>query len=323
MYRLPAFIIVFLLSLVAHAQTCPAPVPLAADVPLAFSDTTVGHADSAQSFCSHVAAPDATYAVHVPAAGTLRARVDTLGALQPLLYLRTHCTEDLACFPSYVDHTELALELDGPGDYYLIVDGAQGTSGAFDLEVLWTPPACGDGVLNAGEACDLGTLNGATGSGCSSSCTVAPPAGDTCASAIPVTVARGYTQLPLASTLGASNDYDSARCTYYPEGTSGDVVYALTPARTGTLVAALGYDDTGQDACESSLASPWCWDHLLYARRACTDAASEAACADAGAADVETITLPVTKGVPVYVFVDGFWDAPWSRGPASLEVVLL
>jgi cysteine-rich repeat protein len=38
------------------------------------------------------------------------------------------------------------------------------------LSYQLSPPSCGDGILEPGEECDLGAMNGVTGSGCSATC---------------------------------------------------------------------------------------------------------------------------------------------------------
>jgi cysteine-rich repeat protein len=316
-------LIVACLLLTRAAHACPTPITLSSGVPYADTGTTVGAADSASNWCDGSPAPDVTYAFHVPSTGSLRGRVNSHGSLVPVFLYRLDCETDYGCMNFYPDHVDFSFEVEGPADYFFIVDGAAGTSGAYDLEMLWNEPECGDGVVNSIEDCDVGELNGVAGSGCSPTCTFEPAgAGDTCASAIPVTAPRGLTTLPLATTLGYSDDYDSAWCTYTGIGSSGDLVYAVTPARSGTLVVALGYDDEGDDACERSLGDPYCWDRVLYARRTCGSPATEVACSDVGAPDVEVITFSVTKNVPIFVFIDGYWQATWSHGPVSLELGL-
>ena len=48
--------------------------------------------------------------------------------------------------------------------------------GIDDISVTATPSSCGNNMMDAGEACDTGALNGTTTCGCTTSCTFASPA---------------------------------------------------------------------------------------------------------------------------------------------------
>ncbi|MCA9546925.1 MAG: hypothetical protein KC613_21110, partial [Myxococcales bacterium] len=58
-----------------------------------------------------------------------------------------------------------------PGTYEVKVDGFNGRAiDAYTLDV--TIPVCGNGAVEAGEACDDGNLD--AGDGCAADCTVEP-----------------------------------------------------------------------------------------------------------------------------------------------------
>jgi hypothetical protein len=89
---------------------------------------------------------------------------------------------------------------------------------------------------------------------------------------------------------------DTRSHTHQTEGTcitgeAPEAYYIITPARTGML-----------DLTLESVA-----DLGLYVRSACADAGTEIGCADTGTGgEVETLSVPVTEGQPVWVIVDGY-----------------
>lgn len=104
-------------------------------------------------------------------------------------------------------------------------------------------------------------------------------------------------------TIGGSA-YFAGSCT----GSLGatERVYSFTPALSGFLRVALD--------------SPT--DQGVYVRTDCVDGASELACVDdqlGGATEV--LLTPVTSGVPVTIFVDGY--APTEAGPFTMDVSVL
>ncbi len=86
-------------------------------------------------------------------------------------------------------------------------------------------------------------------------------------------------------------------------GDAPEAYFTVTPTVTGMLDLTLESDaDLG-----------------MYVRSTCDDADSERGCADMGqAGEVETLSVPVTAGEPVFVIVDGFDDA--DAGPFTLSV---
>ncbi|MDB5214803.1 MAG: Multiple EGF-like-domain protein 3 precursor, partial [Myxococcaceae bacterium] len=159
---------------------------------------------------------------------------------------------------------------------------------------------CGDGKVTADEECDDG--NNASGDGCSATCK-----GE---SSGPDDVCPGTT-IALTGT-GADTRHgtvSSTTATMYGQyagscggGTGQDAVYVVTPDVTGLLTAKLTST----------------FDSILYARRTCNDSKTESACNDApGLNGGDTVTMVVTKAVPVYLFVDGYSGA---AGPFTLDV---
>src|SRR5262249_29943453 len=106
------------------------------------------------------------------------------------------------------------------GTYYLIVTGSGGTSGAYTLNVQLTTAQCGDGVINAGEACDA--VPWVSGDGCgqagaANACQLITPGNlgggtagsDTCPGELHL-IPAGTTVLSAAqgySTWGYKDDY--------------------------------------------------------------------------------------------------------------------
>ena len=134
---------------------------------------------------------------------------------------------------------------------------------------------CGDGVVAPPEQCDDG--NTVDGDGCSATCTVDP-------SICPgLPIALGSSPVTLSGDTTGLADAEMGSC----GGDGGQLVYAVTPAASGTLHATL----TGA------------FDKALYARSTCDDVGTELGCDD-GTGTTE-ILVPAVAGVPIYVLVDG------------------
>ena len=74
-------------------------------------------------------------------------------------------------------------------------------------------------------------------------------------------------------------------------GESREAIFQITPAQTGILDLTL---DSGEDLG-------------LYVRSTCADAMAEIGCADLGVEnETEVLSVPVTAGQPLWVFVDGY-----------------
>jgi cysteine-rich repeat protein len=99
--------------------------------------------------------------------------------------------------------TPCAVSIDGPentpgasytaavaGPVYMVVETFSTTPGSKDIDLDFAISACGDGIIDVGQACDDGDTS--SGDGCSATCTVEP--GYTCTGAPSV-----CTNIPLAS----------------------------------------------------------------------------------------------------------------------------
>jgi cysteine-rich repeat protein len=221
------------------------------------------------------------------------------------------------------DFEEFYVELPA-GEYFFIIDSMGGTSGTYELTATFTTPVCGDGVLNAGEDCDPLTAtsyDGCIDPGEPNGCQFEPPNAnfDICPGE-PIDVPEGFSVLYAVdgyTTNGYTNNYNSDLCNY--TGLGVERVFQVTPAVTGDLTVFIGYDDAGvTPVCQQDVNNAQCWDQLIYARSSCDLESSELACADVAWELGEDITFPVTIGVPIYLFVDGYWSEG-SSGPFNLH----
>lgn len=175
-------------------------------------------------------------------------------------------------------------------------------AGTPDTSTPVTPSGtCGNGKVDVGESCDDG--NTTAGDGCSPTCqreSSGPE--DVCNGAEIALTADG-----LGGATGTVTSSTSALHGFY-EGTCGgkggnEAVYSVTPTVTGVLTARM---------------SAATFDPVLYARRTCEAASSEAACEDvSGTGGGEVLTMTVEAGKPVFLFVDSFGS---TKGNFTLDV---
>lgn len=269
---------------------------------------TTGATDDAKGKTGACAAgaggPDHVYRIIPTGSGALSIKVQGTAPFNPTIYLRTTCGDE----NSQIDCGETTgaggLEqidtnvLTGH-EYFLFVDGASSTAGKYQLTALLTTKAfCGDGKIDPGEACD--DTNHVDDDGCSPDCRKPngdPPSGNGCPGH-QVDVWPGATVTGSASTLPYGNTWTNTgtSCNVGSNTANGaqDHVYEVVPHASGTLTVT---------ATPTSS-----WNLMVLARKTCTDASSQLACANAhgsGDSSPETMTLPVTSGQPVYVAVDG------------------
>jgi cysteine-rich repeat protein len=171
-------------------------------------------------------------------------------------------------------------------------DGSSTSSGGSGGEGGTLRP-CGNGIPEAGEACDDG--NSVQGDGCSPECVRERP--DACPGVAITLTPPGLTIMN--DTSGASNDTGIAPC---GGSFSPDMVYQITATTDGWLKASLTAE----------------FDTLLYARYGCPGVEGiNIVCAD----DPAVIEGKVDAQQTFYLFVDGRGDGP-EQGPFILELEL-
>ncbi len=297
--------------------------------------------DDHQSFCDVTAgSPEVVYGLQALDACTLTVEVWGPEGFDPALSVRSVCKVDELCVNASADLGESYVAHADPGViYFLVSDQGLGTED-FRLRAYCAAPACGDGVLNAGEACDDGGI--ADGDGCDAACAFEVPAAevDTCSGAsgaAGIVIGAGQSQLvpadvgTIVNTINAT-DSGTGSCMAPPDeawGTfpSPDHVYRITPSASGDLTIRLGYDRSGDPFCGVDLgvepAYPYpvgCYDRSIHVREAsCEDSGMEIGCVESWNWWMpEELTVAVTAGVDYYVFVDGWLN--WGPGVDSADV---
>jgi len=155
---------------------------------------------------------------------------------------------------------------------------------------------CGNGVNDPGEECD--DANTTPADGCSATCTNENP--DVCPGpAVPLPVGMFVIQ---GDTTNANATAGGSPCGGV---SSGDFVYAITPAQNGVLTATVTANG---------------FNELVYARSSCPGINGQDIACSMGAVPA-TISFPVQAGQVVYVFVDGYGGAG-QQGPFTLTLEL-
>lgn len=300
----------------APGDACPGkPIAVTQGPDIVIEGDTTGAADDfkgrAGACATGAGGPDHVYALTAVGGGALTVKVQGTGAMNPVVYLRRTCADE-------EDQAKCAAPL-GAGatvtfdanikngvPYYLVVDGASGSAGKYKITLSFkNGPFCGDGKVDANEACDDG--NNTDGDGCNPACQQVngdPTTGNGCAAGgHPVDVWPGRT----VTGTGTTNPYGNAftktgsSCTVSASDLNAaqDHIYAVTPHATGNLKVTL----TPSDAALNM---------MLVARATCTDPNSQGAnmCANNGSAGAaETMTFPVQDGKKVYVAAEGVLTA--------------
>lgn len=316
-------------------DTCPGEArSLTLSEALVIQGTTAELNDDFYSFCGDASPSagvgDAVYAITVPSDATLTVNLTAAEGsdLDPALYVGLDAcgTHDYCMNFEAGSATETWRAHVEAGTYYFVVDGAAGTTGAFELSFLAETPTCGDGVVVDPEQCDPGA--GVTGDGCydpggPNECRFEPADAqkDDCPGEA-FSIPAGLTMLAASdghSTIGYTDQNESNVCGNY---FGKERVYALTPQATGTMTVTVGLDELGDPICAQNIYDPGCWDYVLYARTTCDSAPTEIGCDDQWWDTPETLTFAVEADTPVYVFVDGFDASSWSQGPFNLHIEL-
>jgi len=257
--------------------------------------------------------PDHVYDLVPTGSGSLDIQVQGMDALNPLIYLRSTCTEEASqseCAPPLGAGKLVKIQanvLTGQ-HYYLVVDGASGSAGKYKLTLkLTTGSFCGDGKVDQGEACD--DINKVDGDGCSPSCkgVNGDPAGADCVNPHKVAMWKGTTVSGTGSTTTYANTFNKPGTSCDPTIGSNaalDHVYEVTAHSAGTLKVTMTPTEPTYNV-------------QLVARKTCTDANMQAGdtltkCNVGSAGVAEVLTIPVTAGEKIYVAADGALNAKGS-----------
>ena len=192
--------------------------------------------------------------------------------------------------------------------YWLIVETHDGQHGIYDLEVTVHPAQCGNNVRDGNEECDGDDVP--AGFLCDTDCTLWRATDDKCPGeplAFFGPEGGPYTAYIDGDTTNYFDDALSSTC-HATSGAAGlDATYQVTPPIDGSLSVTV-----------RSLA----FDAVVYARSNCASQASEISCVNASNNKnlPEQLTIPVQKGVPVTLVVDG--NTEKVGGAFTLDAVL-
>lgn len=255
------------------------------------------------------AGKEAYFTVTPPIDGVLVAK--TVSTYHVSLGARASCPPNtgsgyLACSDKRTPAGEsISFAVQKDTTYWIIVDApGPNDRGRFDLGVTVKSPSCGDGLVSGAEQCDDGNL--VSGDGCSATCTLeALPNIDSCPGHAVSLVGAGTA--PRERVVSLSTTPLTASYAGTCGGNGRDGVVAVTSDMTGTLRALL----------------TTAWPSVLYARSICANAATELGCKEADPAKpsetTRDLSVPITAGVPVTLFVDGLSG---GEGPATLRLTV-
>lgn len=248
--------------------------------------------------------PDHVYRIQPATTGTLNVKVQGLAPLDPMIYLRTSCNDEASevqCAEATPEGSmeQLNYHVNAGQNYYLVVDGASGSAGKYQVTMkLGTTAFCGNGQVDASEACDDG--NQVDNDGCSSDCTKVsgdPTSGNGCPGH-PVDVWPGKTVLGTSSTTAYGNAFTKTGTSCLVSSSNlnaaQDHVYAVTAHATGVLKIVASPQDSA-------------FNLMLIGRSTCTDPTTQGPgmCSNDYSDGVpETLLLSVTNGQTVSVAVD-------------------
>ncbi len=270
--------------------------------------------------------PDHVYRLQPTGSGSLSIKVDGEGGMNPLFYLRSTCADkesQALCAPPLGAGSlvQASMNVQTGRDYFLVVDGASASAGKYRLTMKLTTGAfCGDGKVDAGEACDDG--NKVENDGCSNSCQQVngDPASGTSCPGQPVHIWPGKVVTGTGSTTavgyGSTFSKTSTTCDLSTNTfLAPDHVYEVTAHAAGTLKVTL-------TPIENT------FNVQLVARTICTDPNSQGPisagrCANLGSAGAaEVMSFKVTNGEKVSVAADGVL-ASSSKGSYTIKYELL
>ena len=280
---------------------------------VSFAGDTSTLASTASSLgCSSGGGKDQVYAITPTISGALKS---VLKASYPeaQLHARRECFTsqsqmDCRVQPLANVPLEMTIPVVANQTYYVFVDGDSGSPGGkYTLDVTLAPATCGNGVLEAPEACD--DNNTANNDGCSSTCTLeTPPAGlDTCPGA-PITL-NGAAGGPMTFVTSASTAplTTGVRAGCGSAGTK-DAVYSFVAPYNGWVDARL----------------LGAFNAVLDLRADCTVAATNGAgirCVDVNKGNgLETVSGAIEAGKTYFLVVKGALPTTENEGPFTLSV---
>lgn len=268
-------------------------------------DTSSGVASIDSAKCGGGTANDLVYTFVPTAAG--RATITLQSSFDAILSARTDCAKgetEVSCMatPSGGGETSIAVSATAGQPISIVVDGADGHSGSFKLDVAIGKTVCGDGLAQLPEQCDDG--NTIDGDGCSSTCQLEAlgSAQGTCPGT-PFFIAASTTAKTVSfagdTSLSAKENFSSSVCS---NDGGPEIVYAFTPAASGALALSL----------TASFELP-----SIMVRRECFSYATEMLCNDgADALSPLQRSFPVVADTTYYVVL----DSDEVGGPFTLDV---
>ncbi len=310
---------------------------------LMVTGTTEGSVTNFKGTCG-TTSNGVVYQVTTTAEGTLTLTVSPAASstLSPVVYQETTCGTTGLCFQLPSSTNKVVEDLPA-GTHYFIVAGAGSTSGAFTLTATDTTPTCGDGAVNTGEQCDLGSLATAQweAAGCyppgnAQQCkTVPAETTEATCPGLQILVPAGTTNQnldPNGTNVGFPQTY-SGSCSQKgscPMCSGPSRVYQMVPAVSGTVTVSIGYEADGvTTSCNADMNSAACWDMTLFARTSCGDSSTEIptsgstiGCSDPADPNAAIVSFPVVGGTSYYVFVAGYDNGQYGSGPYNLFVTL-
>lgn len=250
------------------------------------------------------------YTIETPARGELTVSADpAAGDLG--LYIRSSCddpTTQAICVDSGDPAaTEVAkVGAVGGETWTIFVDAYQPASeGAFTLTHTFTPAICGDNIITLPETCD--DMNPTAGDGCSDLCEIEFDFYCEAAEVITLGTTTGTTTTG-TSLFTAPQDADEC---VDGAGIGGrEKLYLYTPAADGMLTIAV--EPTSD------------FDTGIYVRTDCADPETQIGCSDTvfqGVQD-ESLTVAVTNGVPITIYVDSFQTQAGPSNGGTFEITL-
>lgn len=315
-------------------------VTLVVEMPQTVLGSTTNATDDYTSFCADMTvaadSPDVAYEVVLPQACTLQLDLDDGPGFDGAISVREVACDIRsggdACVNLATDNETYRANFEA-GTIWVVIDGVTSTSGDYALTLTCFTPACGDGIVNAGEECDPGAGvpdDECINPGDTGQCQFEPsdPMLDTCDGQT-IAIALNDVLLipsdpPAGDTSGAADDYKGS-C--QAELGGHDQVYHFVPGASGTLTVNVGNDELGMPYCADIMA-PGCWDRALYVRGPavgdCANVAAELVCSDDinDAAAVEQVQLAVVAGMHYYVILDGYDNQDYSYGQYYLNATL-